>query len=144
MRKISHFITTVLFTVAVAGPAVAKERRTSADFDVCPQFFVTGAAPRVPASVLSESRSLCYDAFAVLHSGRSKTPVFVAQRLNRSLLQAAAAGEKRTNKFFAHARLPYAERAQLADYKGSGFDRGHMAPIRVNQLASVQQFLMFN
>lgn len=52
--------------------------------------------------------------------------MFVAEKLNRKSI--ADADEKRTNKFFPDARLRSAERATLDDYKGSGFDKGHMAP----------------
>ena len=100
---------------------------TAVDFRACPQFFAGGVSPRVPDVQRLATRPLCYDAFAVLHSGVTKTPVFVAERLNREQLNDAK-DEKRTNRFFADARLPMAERAQLEDYKGSGFDRGHMAP----------------
>ena len=71
-------------------------------------------------------RALCYDAFAILHSDQSKTAVYIAQKLNRAAI--ADAGDKRTDKFFADARLRAAERAQLEDYRGSGYDRGHLAP----------------
>ena len=94
------------------------------DFTACPQFFAKGQPPIVAPQ--PAQRALCYDAFAILHSGESKTPVFVAQRLNRASVEDA--DEKRTNRFFADARLPSAEKATLDDYKGSGYDRGHMAP----------------
>ena len=93
-------------------------------FSDCRQFFAGGVSPTVQKA--PTQRELCYEAFAVLHSGQSKTPVFVAQRLNRASIEDA--GEKRTNKFFADARLPRSERAELSDYKGSGYARGHMAP----------------
>lgn len=96
----------------------------AADFSSCPQFFAKGKAPAVKPS--TTHRALCYDAFAILHSGESKTAVYVAQRLNRASV--ADADEKRRDKFFADARLPAAERAKLEDYKGSGWSRGHMAP----------------
>jgi endonuclease G, mitochondrial len=67
------------------------------------------------------NRALCYDAFAILHSGKSKTAVFVAQKLNRAYV--ADADEKRRDKFFADARLRSVERATLEDYKGSGWSR---------------------
>ena len=93
-------------------------------FSACRQFFAAGKPPVVSPRPMQ--RALCYDAFAILHSGESKTAVYVAQRLNRALV--ADADEKRTDKFFADARLRAAERATLEDYRGSGFDRGHLAP----------------
>lgn len=56
----------------------------------------------------------------------TKTPVYVAQRLNRQLIEDA--DEKRAKRFFSDARLPSNERAELEDYKSSGYSRGHMAP----------------
>jgi endonuclease G len=102
----------------------AAQSQATEDFAACPQFFLNGIPPVVGKHPMQ--RALCYDAFAILHSGESKTPVYVAQKLNRASI--ADTGEKRTNRFFPDARLRSAERATLDDYKGSGFDRGHMAP----------------
>lgn len=96
------------------------------DFKQCRQFFVNGEPPHIQKQESQRIRALCFSAFAVLHSGQSRTPVYVAERLNKHTLQGAH--EKRKDKFFADARLPRAERAELDDYKGSGYDRGHMAP----------------
>lgn len=95
------------------------------NFSACPQIFPGGQPPVVPAGLTL--RELCYDAFAILHSGNTRTPVFVAQRLNRSMLQQAQS-ISRADRFFADARLPAAERAELDDYRNSGYSRGHMAP----------------
>lgn len=117
-----------LQTAPAKAPASrAREVSNATEFRACSQFFANGVPPRVPNIQQFKPRELCYDAFAVLHSGKAKTPVFVAERLNREHLNDAK-DEKRTNKFFADARLPSAERAQLEDYKRSGYSRGHMAP----------------
>lgn len=97
------------------------------DFRDCADFFFNGIPPAVPNIERLKAKELCYDAFAILHSGTSKTPVFVAERLSRSQLENDKAG-KRTDKFFADARVPRDERAELDDYKNSGYSRGHMAP----------------
>src|SRR5690606_27986617 len=49
-------------------------------------------APVVPAG--ASLRELCYDAFAILHNGDTRTPVFVAQRLNRQMLQQAGSVQR--------------------------------------------------
>ncbi|NML14445.1 DNA/RNA non-specific endonuclease [Azohydromonas caseinilytica] len=95
-------------------------------FTQCRGFFPAGTPPRLSATV-AQPRELCFAAFATLHSGRTKTPVYTVERLTREQLLDAR-DEQRTQRFFADARLPSAERATLEDYKGSGFDRGHMAP----------------
>jgi endonuclease G len=108
------------------APTVQTTSELINGFKQCHDLF-PGVLPRVPHLAQRQPRDLCYDAFAVLYSGQSKTPIFVAERLTAEQL-ADAADEKRTNRFFADARLPWRERAMLEDYKGSGFDRGHMAP----------------
>ena len=119
----SRPVAAALFTVALVF-GLATPSHAAEDFAACPQFFANAKPPVVAAK--PTNRALCYDAFAILHSGESKTPIFVAEKLNRAAM--ADADEKRTNRFFADARLRAAERATLNDYKGSGFDRGHMAP----------------
>lgn len=110
-------------SAAPTGNAAAKLSQTS--FRDCKGFFPNQQPPRVPS--LQATRELCFASFAILHSGHFKTPVFVVQRMNRASLQRAAS-IARTDRFYADARLPSRERAELADYKGSGFSRGHMAP----------------
>ena len=109
--------------VAAAKPATHPSDSTK-DFSACRGFFAGGKPPLVEYQ--PGHRALCYDAFAILHSGESKTAVYVAQKLNRALVEDA--GEERTNRFFADARLPSGERSTPADYVGSGYDKGHMAP----------------
>lgn len=112
-------------SVTAVNPAGIKNPSSSTQgFNQCPQFFANGKPPALNEQ--PKLRALCYDAFAILHSGQTKTPVFVAQRLNRELVDDA--DEKRTNRFYTDARLPRNERAELDDYKHSGYSRGHMAP----------------
>lgn len=112
-------------------------------FAQCPQFFPGERTPVVPAG--KTLRELCFDSFAILHSGQTRTPVFVAQRLNARMVQKARQVE-RTDRFYAEARLPSAERAELSDYRGSGYSRGHMAPAgdMHTQQAMAQSFSLAN
>ena len=75
---------------APAGPPrSASTGSTARTFSACPQFFAGGQPPVVKPQ--PSQRALCYDAFAILHSGQSKTAVYIAQKLNRAAI--ADAGE---------------------------------------------------
>lgn len=94
----------------------------------CPQHFAQGEIPAVSNEKLkAKTRMLCYEAFAVLHSGVSRTPLWSAEHLTVDSV-AQARRMKRKNTFHAEDKLPEAERAELRDYARSGFDRGHMSP----------------
>lgn len=89
--------------------------------------------------------ALCSDAFAVLYSGLTKTPMVVVEKLHRQRLHHAA-GLQRTDQFYADTRVPSAWRAVLADYQGSGFDRGHLAAAanQPSAQAMAQSFALSN
>ncbi|MFZ4287732.1 DNA/RNA non-specific endonuclease [Variovorax sp. HJSM1_2] len=128
-RSGAALVASLVFSLSAAhafdhrGPRVETSAYASS-FAQCPQFFAEGRPPVVQRQ--AQQRELCYEAFAVLHNGNTRTPLFVAQRLSRQSLQAN--GGKRSDTFFADARLPRSERAELEDYRRSGYSRGHMAP----------------
>ncbi|AJG25001.1 DNA/RNA non-specific endonuclease [Cupriavidus basilensis] len=138
-----YFALRLVASVAICLSAAAAHAET--DFESCPQFFAQGAIPQARSTENLKPRALCFEAFAVLHSGTTKTPIYVAERLNSAQV-AAAQNEGRAHKFFADARLPRAERAELDDYEGSGYDRGHMAPAgdMPNATAMAQSFSLAN
>ena len=94
----------------------------------CTDHFAAGEVPVITSqSLSSKTRMLCFEAYAVTHSGVSRTPLWAAEHLTARQVDAAK-GLKRKNAFHAEDQLPTSERAELADYARSGFDRGHMAP----------------
>ncbi len=128
-RAISHsrpsdhstFSALILGVLIVSSPTAAAPT-------ACPEHFAARSAPDIVRPALAERvRELCFEGYAVLHSGISRTPLAVAERLTRARM-AGAREVKREGTFYEEERLPPGERARLADYARSGFDRGHMAP----------------
>jgi len=94
----------------------------------CPQFFPRDNAPDlVNPKLRPKTRTIYCSAFAVLHSGITRTPLWAAEHLTRNGLDAAVDTERK-DTFHEEAKLPPDERADLDDYARSGFDRGHLAP----------------
>ncbi|WP_410210444.1 DNA/RNA non-specific endonuclease [Aquirhabdus sp.] len=70
---------------------------------------------------------LCFSAFGIGYSGVTKTPLWSAEYLTQAHVQQAAT-LVRVDSFHEETALPVADRSTLADYKGSGYDRGHNTP----------------
>lgn len=100
----------------------------TAQTTACLEHFANKAAPELTRPALQKQTiGLCFEAFALMHSGVSRTPLWVAEKLTReSLIRAKSV--KRDDNFHAETTLPPQDRAELHDYARSGFDRGHMAP----------------
>ena len=87
---------------------------------------------------------LCRKGYALAHNPEHKTPDWVAEHLTR---EKALASMPRQNFFMPDPDLKPGERAELADYKSSGFDRGHMAPagdMRWDMEAYAESFYLSN
>ncbi|ALK99611.1 endonuclease [Massilia sp. WF1] len=94
----------------------------------CADHYLDGRAPEIQNPKLAPAtRELCFSVFSVMHSGLTRTPLWSAEHLEAQEV-ADAQQLTRENSFHAEQRLPADQRAELADYARSGFDRGHMAP----------------
>ncbi|WP_019140480.1 DNA/RNA non-specific endonuclease [Noviherbaspirillum massiliense] len=94
----------------------------------CSEHFAQGQAPVIVNEKLeTRTAMLCFEAYGVLHSGVSRTPLWSAEHLTAASVEQAR-GLKRKNTFHAEEKLPANDRAELRDYVRSGYDRGHMSP----------------
>lgn len=84
------------------------------------------------------------DGYALAQDARLKIPVWVQYELRQEDL---AETVERTDNFTADPTIPAGSRAETSDYRGSGFDQGHMVPaadMRKNQQVMDDCFLLSN
>lgn len=120
----------VALAAALAGTLPACSIETAPPAGVaCADHHPFGTPPALASTKLAAgTRPLCFGAFAVMHSGVTRSPLWVAEHLTAKSVEAARRLDTRDNRFHPEERLSESERAELADYRGSGYDRGHMAP----------------
>ncbi len=94
-------------------------------------------------SLHKNSFPLCFNGFNVMYSGISKTPLWVAESVTPVRLSQKI---PREDNFHEETRVPSEYRATLADYKATGYDRGHMAPNAdmPNKAAQLDSFSLAN
>jgi endonuclease G len=151
---VSGFLLALLLgcsTVEISSPAVSSEPKGTAQPGRGPEF-----APEAPpdASAPSESGlSVAEDSwtakncvagmprvlppgdgdvvvvqrrgYVLAHSNSTRVPLWVSEGVPASQLDGPA---KRRNNFRPDPELLPGKRSELADFRGSGFDRGHQAP----------------
>ncbi|NHB56812.1 DNA/RNA non-specific endonuclease [Acinetobacter shaoyimingii] len=98
---------------------------TTIDTTCLKQFYRDEPPVIVKESLKKNTYPLCFNGFNVMYSGVSKTPLWTAEYLSVSRLSQKI---KREDSFHEELRVDASDRATLADYKASGYDRGHMSP----------------
>lgn len=100
-----------------------------------------GGAPKKIES-FGKTRVIAREFYALEHSDELKIPLWVCEHVEKTEITTKRAKrsievkcpdcpkKKKVNllNFYPDPKLPQGKRAELKDYKGSGFDRGHMAP----------------
>ncbi len=112
-------------TLAAPAPAACQDQFYQGQMpDVKPVGLVQQA---VDGLVVNRNHVICFSKFGVMESGLTKTPLWSAEHLTADRVNAAKQ-LKRKNTFHTEARLPAEDRAELSDFKGTHYDRGHMSP----------------
>lgn len=94
----------------------------------CAGDFADSQAPVLSSPApMERALGLCNTDYAVMVSGMTHEPVWVAEHLTRDGIRDAE-HQLRQGRFHEEMRQPASDRARLSDYQRSGFDRGHMMP----------------
>lgn len=119
-------IATGSFAIAFGSEKISKFIPLQSSSGACLNQFYREVPPLLnKESLTKHSYALCFNDFNVMYSGVSKTPLWSAEYLSPDRLSIKI---KREDNFHEETRVEMAHRALLSDYRGSGYDRGHMAP----------------
>ncbi|GBQ21611.1 endonuclease [Gluconacetobacter sacchari DSM 12717] len=95
----------------------------------CDGFGFDNQLPRLVNSRLAARTTLlCNRNYASLVSGLAHEPLWSAERLAEEDIEGAERTGRVTRYFHVDARVPAGDQATLADYRGSGYDKGHLSP----------------
>ncbi len=115
--------------------------------NLCPEHYPLGAPIVISVEkdkVARRSFYLCESNYAVQFDPATKTPLWVSERLIGS--QQSITFVERVDNFQPHPIVPKPAQSTLNDYRGSKFDRGHMAPAAdmLTEEAMEQSFYLTN
>lgn len=114
--------------IATASQAAPQSFTAAIPDRDCPQFFHANSSPQMLSpQAAARTVVMCFSGFAVNYSPNTKTSAWAAEYITPEKLQAAKQISREDN-FHEETALPYNYQSQLSDYKGSGYDRGHLAP----------------
>lgn len=136
LRKFSRFFSSLFFFLFLS-----LSLSSYAAYDCRLQFY-DGQPPSIPEKMQQKVVYVCAAGYTVLSSYISKDPVYSAEWLTRERLEKAKK-LSRINSFHADKSIPPGDRAELSDYRGSGYDRGHMAPNK-DMATREQQYQSFS
>lgn len=105
----------------------------------------SGSRPELPAPLTDRPEQILQRrAYTVSYNAQRKQANWVAWKLDREKL---VERESRTDKFLPDPDLPEAQAVTTDDYRGSGYDRGHLCPAadcRYHWRAMQESFYMTN
>ena len=111
-----------LTTFAVHEAGFSPEQLAQID-DNCP----LGVPQKDPGFAFPPTAFVIRDGYVLEHSSVDKIALWVCEHVTLAEITSKP-GVKRRDKFAPDPQLDPQERAELADYRRSGFDRGHQAP----------------
>lgn len=97
---------------------------------LCQRPALDGKLPIVANTMKRNTTVICYKEMTILHSGVTRTPLWVAEKITGQEVSDGGLFGREDFKFLADDNLRLSDRAELTDYAKSGYDRGHLAPSR--------------
>lgn len=138
--------------VAAAAAREAAEEERQRQWPLVEEVRVPATARALaPFGFPSTAHLKCHSGYVAAYDRRCRTAAWSCERIAEDTLRraedAAGAVARGRSQFQEDPTVPARHRARLEDYRGSGFDRGHLTPaadIKFSQEAMDETFLLSN